>query len=85
MLLRQIRDEIREIESNPSNLKLMAVLREKEFAEAHLPTLYNFLRSLKVKVEQEKDELKSLEESLKDYDKIINRILVLQDEINNSQ
>lgn len=83
--LRQIRDEIREIESNPSNLKLMAVLREKEFAEAHLPTLYNFLRSLKVKVEQEKDELKSLEESLKDYDKIINRILVLQDEINNSQ
>lgn len=81
--LRDVRDGIRLLEQNHKNIQLITVLREKEFVEAKINMLYNNLRTLKVKVNKVKEEIKDLEIILKDYDKICNEIKGLEDEINN--
>lgn len=82
VLLREARDEIRTFNQDPNNIKLVSVLREKEFVEAKLSTLYNNLRDLKVKLSRVKEELNDLEIALKDYDSICEQITKLQNELN---
>ena len=80
--LREARDEIRAFNQDPNNIKLVSVLREKEFVEAKLATLYNNLRDLKVKINRVKEELNDLEIALKDYNSICEQIIKLKNELN---
>ena len=82
-LLREARDAIRVFNQDPNNIKLVSVLREKEFVEAKLSTMYNNLRDLKVKISKIKEEIKDLQIALKDYDSICERIGILENELNN--
>jgi hypothetical protein len=82
-LLREARDAIRVFNQDPNNIKLVSVLREKEFVEAKLSTMYNNLRDLKVKISKIKEEIKDLQIALKDYDSICERIGILENEFNN--
>ena len=81
--LREVKDAIRDFEKDHRNIKLVTVLREKEFVEARLSTLYNNLRDLKVKINRVKEELKSLEIELEKYNSICERISVLENELQN--
>ncbi len=81
--LREVKDEIRNFEKDHNNIKLVTVLREKEFVEARLSTLYNNLRDLKVKINRVKEEIKSLEIALENYDNVSKRIIELENELNN--
>lgn len=81
--LREVKDAIRDFEKDHRNIKLVTVLREKEFVEARLATLYNNLRDLKVKISRVKEEIKSLEIALEDYSSICERINVLENELQN--
>lgn len=81
--LREVKDAIRNFEKDHRNIKLVTVLREKEFVEAKLSTLYNNLRDLKVKISRVKEELKSLEISLEKYNSICERISILENELQN--
>ena len=81
--LREVKDAIRDFEKDHRNIKLVTVLREKEFVEARLATLYNNLRDLKVKISRVKEEIKSLEIALEDYSAICERINVLENELQN--
>ena len=81
--LREVKDEIRNFEKDHNNIKLVTVLREKEFVEARLSTLYNSLRDLKVKINRVKEEIKSLEIALEHYDSVSKRIIELENELNN--
>lgn len=80
-VLREIRDEIRNLEKDPENIKLLTVLREKEFVEAKLNPLYNSLRALKVKINKVKEELKSFEVIIKNYDELCKEIEGLENEL----
>ena len=81
--LREVKDAIRDFEKDHRNIKLVTVLREKDFVEARLSTLYNNLRDLKVKINRVKEELKSLEIELEKYNSICERISILENELQN--
>ena len=81
--LREIKDEIRNFEKDHNNIKLVTVLREKEFVEARLSNLYNMLRDLKVKISSVKEEIKTLEIALENYESVKNRIIELENELKN--
>ncbi len=81
--LREIKDEVRNFEKDHHNIKLVTVLREKEFVEARLSTIYNNLRELKIKITNVKEEIKSLEISLENYKTVSERIVVLENELQN--
>lgn len=81
--LREVKDAIRNFEKDHRNIKLVTVLREKEFVEARLVTLYNNLRDLKVKISKVKEEIKSLEIALENYNSVCERINVLENELQN--
>lgn len=81
--LREVKDAIRNFENDHNNIKLVSVLRDKEFVEAKLANLYNKLRDLKVKINSIKEEIKSLEIALENYNKVSERIAKLENELNN--
>ena len=81
--LREVKDEIRNFEKDHNNIKLVSVLREKEFVEARLSTLYNSLRDLKVKISSVKEEIKNLEIALENYNAVKERINTLENELQN--
>ena len=81
--LREVKDAIRNFEKDHNNIKLVSVLREKEFVEARLSNIYNMLRDLKVKINSVKEEIKSLENALLNYQKVSERIIELENELNN--
>ena len=81
--LREVKDEIRNFEKDHNNIKLVSVLREKDFVEARLANIYNMLRDLKVKTNSIKEEIKNLEIALENYENISNRINELENELNN--
>ena len=81
--LREVKDAIRNFEKDHRNIKLVTVLREKEFVEARLATLYNSLRDLKVKISRVKEEIKSLEIALENYQTVCEKINVLENELQN--
>ena len=54
--LREVRDAIRDFEKDHNNIKLVPVIREKEFVEAKLSNIYNSLRDLKVKINRIKKQ-----------------------------
>ena len=81
--LREIHDEIRDFEKDHNNIKLVSVLREKEFVEARLSTMYNSLRQLKVKINEIKAHISELESLLSNYDEICNEIETLEHELKN--
>ena len=78
-----IQRKIRNFEKDHNNIKLVSVLREKDFVEARLANIYNMLRDLKVKTNSIKEEIKNLEIALENYETISNRINELENELNN--
>lgn len=75
--------EIEEIEKNYENLKLLAVLRERDYAQSKLPTMYKNLRELKFKLNNLKLKERELQSSLTDYEALKAEKERLTDEINN--
>ena len=82
-LLREARDAIRVFNQDPNNIKLVSVLREKEFVEAKLSNIYNSLRDLKVKINRIKKQISDLEISLENYNSICEQIEHLEHELKN--
>ena len=81
--LREVRDAIRDFEKDHNNIKLVPVIREKEFVEARLSNIYNSLRDLKVKINRIKKQINDLEISLENYDSICEQIEHLEHELKN--
>lgn len=74
--------EVEAIAASERNLKLMSVLKDKKLVEAKLPLLYNQQKELVTAVTIKHDELKKLEESVRNYENILERIEELKSEIN---
>jgi chromosome segregation ATPase len=81
--LREVRDAIRDFEKDHNNIKLVPVIREKEFVEAKLSNIYNSLRDLKVKINRIKKQISDLEISLENYNSICEQIEHLEHELKN--
>ena len=82
-LLDDAKYEVTETEKNYENLKLLAVLKEKEYAEANLPSMYKTLRNLKFKLNDLKIKEHELEALLHNYNALKLEKERLMDEINN--
>ena len=65
------------------NLKLINVLRDKQVIESKLPSLYNKQRELSNAVSDKYSELQKYEDSLREYDEVLNEIEAIEREINN--
>lgn len=81
--LRNAEIEVNKMATSERNLKLINVLRDKQVIESKLPSLYNKQRELSNAVSDKYSELQKYEDSLREYDEVLNEIEAIEREINN--
>lgn len=81
--IRNAETELSNITTLDRNLKLINVLKDKAMIETKLPDLYNKQRDLIDSVNRLYQEIKALEEKVKEYNEILDKIEELESEINN--
>ena len=81
--LRNAEIEVNKMATSERNLKLINVLRDKHVIESKLPSLYNKQRELSNAVSDKYSELQKYEDSLREYDEVLNEIEAIEREINN--
>ena len=81
--IRNAEAELNNITTMERNLKLINVLKEKAYVESKLPTLYNQQRTLLDSVNGLYQQIKNLEDKVKEYNELSEKIEELESEINN--